>query len=122
MVLFVQFTFLFKITAVQQVTVVSSDGPIQWSGLGNAGETNWFLIQKELEPEALAAVVKNEDQVSGVRHNLAGAERPAMLLTEVSGGQWRLIMEEAHERQEGEKGLSMSHLHRHSLSHMTKPE
>lgn len=98
------------------------DNPVQWGHLGDARKGHWFLIQKELEPEALFAVVKNEDQVGCIWHDLAGAERSAILLAEVAGGQLLLIMEEAHEGQEGEKGLCMTHLHRHSLSHVTKPE
>lgn len=54
--------------------------------MAHVGKERWILIEKELESESVAALVQDEQQVGGVRHDPAGAELPAVLPREVFCG------------------------------------
>lgn len=69
------FTLPVEVAAVQQVAVRGPDVPVQRRVLHlQPRESNWRLIDEQLQPRASLAVVQDEEQVGGVRDDDAGPE------------------------------------------------
>lgn len=68
-------TLFFEITSVQQLLVPLANVLVQWRVLVEAWESNWQLIEEELQPGSfLAALIKDEQHVGSIGNDAAGSE------------------------------------------------
>lgn len=68
-------TLSVEVAAVQQVAVRGPDVPVQRCVLCfQPRESNWRLVDEQLQPRTSLAVVQDEQQVGGVWDNLTGPE------------------------------------------------